>query len=380
MPTKRDYYEVLGVARSASESEIQNAYRQMAMKYHPDRNPGNEDAAIHFKEAAEAFGVLSNPEKRSRYDRFGHAGVEENGGGAAQFHDAGDIFSAFGDIFSDFFGGSGGRRRVRKGADIRCQVDITLEEAARGTTKPIHFQRHRQCLTCHGSGAKPGTQPERCNYCGGSGRVVQSTGVFSMQTTCPACHGAGTMINDPCTDCSGSGYVKEKVVREVGVPAGVDNQTRLRLSGEGEPSPDGGPPGDCYCYINVLKHPLFEREDQNLICRIPITYAQAALGAELDVPSLDGPKTFHIPAGTQAGDVFKMAGLGMPNPRRRGRGDLLVQVNIEVPTKLSKEEEELLRKLAELEHAHVTPHRKSFFEKLKEYFVSEEENANKSKV
>ena len=380
MPNKRDYYEVLGVSRSASDSEIQNAYRQLAMKYHPDRNQGDEEAAQNFKEAAEAFNVLNNPEKRARYDRFGHAAVDENGGGAGQFHDASDIFSAFGDIFGDIFGGGGGRRRVRKGADIRCQVDITLEEAASGTSKTVKFKRHRPCSTCHGSGAKPGTQPERCNYCGGSGRVVQSTGVFSMQTTCPACHGAGTMIKDPCTDCGGSGYVKENVAREVSVPAGVDNHTRLRLSGEGEPSPEGGPSGDCYCYINVLKHPLFEREDQNLICRIPITYSQAALGAEIDVPSLEGPKTFNIPAGTQVGDVFKMAGLGMPNPRRRGRGDLLVQVYLEIPSKLNKEEEELLRKLAELEHANVTPHRKSFFEKLKDYFVPEEEKPTETKV
>ncbi|MGD9127316.1 MAG: molecular chaperone DnaJ [Planctomycetia bacterium] len=376
MPTKRDYYEVLSVTRSASDGEIQTAYRKMAMQYHPDRNPGDEEAAQNFKEAAEAFGVLSNPEKRARYDRFGHAGVDENGG-APQFHDASDIFSAFGDVLNDFFGGGfggGGRRRVRKGADIRCQIDITLEEAAKGTSKNIKFKRHKKCLNCHGSGARPGTQPERCNYCGGSGRVVQSTGIFSMQTTCPACHGAGTMIKDPCPNCNGSGYTKEDVTREVAIPAGVDSQTRLRLNGEGEPSPDGGPPGDCYCYINVLKHPLFERDDQNLICRIPITYSQATLGAEIDVPSLEGPKTFKIPPGTQVGDVFKMAGLGMPNPRHRGRGDLLVQVYIEVPHKVSKEEETLLRKLSELEHSNVSPQRKSFFEKVKEYFVPEEES------
>jgi molecular chaperone DnaJ len=368
MAGKRDYYEVLSVSRSAEQTEIASAYREMAMQYHPDRNQGDEDAAEKFKEAAEAFDVLNSPEKRAKYDQFGHAGVDQNGG-ASRFHDVGDIFSAFGDIFGDIFGASGGRgRRVSQGADIRASVTISLEEAAKGAQKTIRFRRHRSCETCGGSGARPGTSPEPCQYCGGSGRVVQSTGIFSMQTTCPACKGAGTTIKDPCPDCRGGGFVRDDVVREVNIPAGVDNNTRLRLAGEGEPSPDGGPAGDCYCFIKVTEHPLFERDGQTLVCRVPISYCQAALGAKIDVPTLDGPVALTIPNGTQPGQVFTLRGYGMPSTRYNGQGDLLVQVNLEVPKKLDQEHDELLRKLAEIENAQVTPHRKSFFEKIKEYF------------
>jgi molecular chaperone DnaJ len=373
MAIKRDYYEVLGVSRSASGDEISQVYRSLALKYHPDRNPGDEEAAGRFKEAAEAFDVLSHPEKRARYDRYGHAGVNGEGG-AARFHDASDIFAAFGDIFGDIFGERGGRRRVRQGADIRCEATISLQEAARGVTKKIKFRRHRACGVCGGSGAKPGTHPETCGYCGGAGRVVQSTGFFSMQTTCPACKGQGTVIKDPCTECRGSGYVRVMVEREFQIPPGVDEHTRLRLAGEGEPSPDGGPPGDCYVFISVTEHPLFHRDGQNLICQVPMAYSQAALGATIDVPTLDGPRELHIPRGTQVGDVFRMTGLGMPHPRNRSRGDLLVQVAIEVPTKVSEEHEELLRKLAEVEHSQVSPRRKSFFEKVKECFVPHEDS------
>jgi molecular chaperone DnaJ len=374
MTAKRDYYEVLGVSRSASDDEIADRYRDLALQYHPDRNQGDPDASDKFKEAAEAFDVLSHREKRARYDRYGHAGVS-GVGGAAQFHDANDIFAAFGDIFGDLFGGGmGGRRRAHQGADIRCQVTISLQEAARGTKKNVQFRRHRRCATCGGSGARPGTKPETCRYCGGSGRVVQSTGIFSMQTTCPGCKGAGTTIKDPCAKCHGSGFSRHNVSREIEIPAGVDGNTRLRLQGEGEPSPDGGPPGDCYCFISVTAHPLFERDGQHLICHVPIGYPQAALGATIEVPTLDGLREFTIPAGTQAGDVFKLAGLGMPSPRYRGRGDLLVKVSIEVPTKLDEEHEALLRKLAQLERAHVTPRRKSFFDKIKECIVPGEES------
>ncbi|MBN1910626.1 MAG: molecular chaperone DnaJ [Pirellulales bacterium] len=376
MASKRCYYEVLGVARNASDDEIADRYRDLAMKYHPDRNQGDESAADKFKEAAEAFDVLSHREKRARYDRYGHAGVQGQGG-ATQFHDPSDIFAAFGDIFGDLFGGGlgggfGRRNRVRQGADIRCQVTINLQEAARGCEKAISFRRHRTCDTCHGSGCRPGTQPVKCQYCGGAGRVVQSTGIFSMQTTCPACKGAGSQIKDPCRECRGSGYVRDDVTRNVSIPAGVDGNTRLRLQGEGEPSPNGGPPGDCYCFIAVEKHPLFEREGQHLICQVPVSYAQAALGATIDVPTLDGPKPLEIRQGTQPGDVYTMSGEGMPSPRQRGRGDLLVQVLLEVPKQLDDEHEALLRKLADLEHANVTPHRKSFFEKLKECFVPDD--------
>lgn len=373
MAEKRDYYEVLGVSRSASEKEISDAYRKLAMKYHPDRNPGDDSAVEKFKEAAEAFEVLNNPDKRARYDRYGHAGL---GAGAPQFRDVSDIFDAFGDIFGggifgDIFGrGARGGRRVRQGADIRCEVVLELEEAARGVTKTVSFRRHEACSTCSGSGAQPGTQRHTCQYCGGRGRVVQSTGIFSLQTTCPSCGGAGSVIEHPCADCRGSGYVSRRVSREVKIPAGVDSQTRLRLQGEGEPSPDGGPPGDCYCFITVKDHALFHRQGQHLVCEVPIGYAQAALGATVDVPTLDGRQRLEIPPGTQNGDVFRLRGHGMPIPQRRGRGDLVVQVFIEVPKRLSAEHERILRELAEVENADVSPKRKTFFQTLKDYFQS----------
>jgi len=263
MAEKRDYYEILGVSRNATESQISEAYRKLAMKYHPDRNPGNAQAVGRFKEAAEAFEVLSHAEKRARYDRYGHAGLE--GGGAPHFHDVSDIFQAFGDLFGeglfgDLFGGGRGRgSRVRKGADVRCEVNLDLIEAAHGTSKVVRFLRHVVCETCGGSGAKPGTKPETCRYCGGRGRVVQSSGFFSVQSDCPACHGQGKTIRDVCAECRGSGYVQKKVTRKVDIPAGVDDRTRLRLQGEGEPSPNGGPPGDCFCFIHVAEHPLFQR-------------------------------------------------------------------------------------------------------------------------
>jgi molecular chaperone DnaJ len=374
MAEKRDYYEVLGVERSASETDIADAYRKLAMQYHPDRNPGDEEAVERFKEAAEAFEVLSNIEKRGRYDRYGHAGIDGAQGGQPHFHDVGDIFEAFGDIFGEgLFGGmfGGGRsrgRRVRRGGDVKCEVTLDLLEAARGTTKEITFGRRNACESCGGSGARPGTEPEKCGYCGGQGRVVQSTGIFSVQTTCPSCQGRGSIIRDACLDCRGTGLTAKKIRREVNIPAGVDTDTRLRLQGEGEASPDGGPPGDCYCFIRVAEHPLFHRDGDDLICQIPISYAQAALGAAHEVPTLDGRDELKVPAGTPSGEVFRMRGHGMPNPHRRGRGDLLVQVYIEVPKKLTPEHETALRELADLEHKNVTPERKSFFTKLKDYF------------
>lgn len=374
MPTQRDYYEILGVERNASDEEIASAYRKMAILHHPDKNPGDEGAVAMFKQAAEAFEVLGDSEKRARYDRFGHAGVNGQGHAGQGFEDVGDIFSAFGDIFGDLFGGGGGRGRQRAGRDVRCDVTLTLHEAAEGCDKTVEFQRHEPCDDCNGSGAAPGSVREACGYCGGHGRVIQSAGIVRMQTTCPACHGEGSTVAKPCRGCRGSGRRLKKVVTEVKIPAGVDDGMRVRITGEGEASPTGGPRGDCYCFISVLPHPLFEREGQHLVCRIPITYAQAALGAELEVPTLQGRDTVTLPPGTQSGDVFRVGGGGMPDPRRRGLGDLLVQVTIEVPKKLSKDEEKLLRQLAELEHKNVAPQRRSFFDKIKEYF-SPEENA-----
>jgi molecular chaperone DnaJ len=376
MSSKRDYYEVLGVARDASDKQIADAYRKLAIKYHPDKNPGDEEAVVRFKEAAEAFEVLSDQEKRARYDRYGHAGVDNGPGGSPHFTDVNDIFSAFGDIFGDSIFGDvfGGRRgtRVRKGADVKCELTLDLLEAARGVTKTIHYQRHESCTECQGSGAKPGSKPETCRYCGGQGQVVQSSGIFRVQTTCPACRGAGKTIKDPCTNCHGAGRVAKKVKREVSIPAGVDEGTRLRLAGEGEASPNGGPPGDCYCFINVKEHSLFQREGPHLVCQIPISYTQAALGAKIEVPTLEGREDLAIPAGTQPGEIFRLRGRGMPSPGRRGKGDLVVQVHLEVPKTLTDRQEELLRELAEVEKAHVSQHRKSFFEKLKDYFIPDE--------
>ncbi len=368
MAEKRDYYEVLGVDRNAGEAQISEAYRKLALRYHPDRNPDDEEAVGRFKEAAEAFEVLSHPEKRATYDRYGHAGL---GGGAPHFHDVSDIFTAFGDIFgegffSDFFGGGGRGARAHRGADIQCEVKLDLFEAARGTSKVIRFVRHVACETCHGSGAKPGSRPEVCRYCGGKGRVVHSSGIFAMQSTCPSCHGSGQMIREACGTCRGQGFVQKKFTRKVEIPAGVDDGNRLRLSGEGEPSPQGGPPGDCYCVIHVAEHPLFQRKGQDLICQVPISYPQAALGATIEVPTLDGRESLAIPAGSQNGDLFTLKGRGMPDPRYRGRGNLVVQVFVEVPQTLTPEHEAALRHLAEIENVHIPPTRKSFFEKLKE--------------
>lgn len=371
MSGKKDYYEVLNVSRNASQSEIAMAYRKLAVKCHPDKNPGDEEAIARFKEASEAFEVLNDQEKRSRYDRYGHAGINGQSG-AGHFSDVEDIFSAFGDIFGDIFGGGGGRRRARKGRDVRCDVSLTLQEAASGVKKTVEFQRHEPCETCDGSGAAPGSQRTTCSYCGGKGQVVQQAGIIRVQTTCPACKGEGSSITNPCRTCRGSGHVLKKVKADVDIPSGVDNGMQVRIAGQGEPSLSGGPPGDCYCVISILPHPFFEREGQHLICRVPITYSQAVLGATLEVPTLNGPGEVTVPAGTQSGDVFRLKGEGMPDPRIVGLGDLLVQVNIEVPKKISPEEDTLLRQLAELEHKNVAPERKGFFDKLREYFSDTE--------
>ncbi|MCA9267362.1 MAG: molecular chaperone DnaJ [Planctomycetales bacterium] len=374
--TKRDYYEVLGVARTASEREIAVAYRKLAVKYHPDSHPGDEQATELFKEAAEAYEVLSDATKRARYDQHGHAGV---GGAAPHFHDVSDIFEAFGDIFGgsifgDMFGG-GRRRGPRRGADVQVEVTLDLEEAAAGVDRNIAFNRHESCKSCGGSGARPGSSPQPCVRCAGSGSIVQSAGILRVQTTCPTCQGAGSVISDPCGDCRGRGITPKKVEIKVAIPAGVDTGMRVRVSGEGEPSPNGGPPGDCYCYIKVREHKLFQRDGSHLLLRLPITYSQAALGATVEVPTLAGRQELKIPAGCQSGDVFRIRGQGLKDPRGRGAGDLHVQTYIEVPKKLSKQQAALLRQLAEVEHAEVTPERKSFFASLAEYFLPDDEKS-----
>lgn len=367
---KRDYYEVLGVERGISSSDLAKAYRKLAIKYHPDSNPNDEEAVAKFKEAAEAYEVLSDDAKRARYDQYGHAGVDGNSGG---FHDVGDIFEAFGDlfggsIFEDFFGGGRSRSRVRRGADVRCDVTLDLEEAATGTTKEVNLTRHELCTDCEGSGAAPGSEPKTCGHCQGRGQVVQATGILRVQTTCPQCRGKGKVITSSCRSCDGSGAQPRSVALEVTIPAGVDDGMRVRLQGEGQASPDGGPAGDAYCFIQVRPHSIFRREGSDLAIELPLSYSQAVLGTTVEIPTLDGKKSITIPSGTQSSEVFELRGMGMPDPRSGMRGDMLVQTFVEIPNKVSGEQEELLRKLAELEDQNVTPHRKSFVERVVDYF------------
>lgn len=372
---KRDFYEVLGVPKNAEADAIKRAYRKVALKYHPDKNPGNEEAEEQFKEAAEAFEVLSDKEKRERYDRFGHAGV---GGNARQFGSFEDIFSAFGDvfggggggggIFEQFFGGGGGRTRRARGAHLKVDLEITLEEVRGGTKKRIEIMRNETCGTCRGSGAKPGTSPIRCAACGGRGETVRSQGFFAMRSTCNRCHGTGEVIETPCEACRGQGRRPERHEIEVAIPPGVATGMQLRVAGEGEAGPRGSARGDLFCEIHVRQHPLFQRETDDLLIEVPIGFAQAALGSKIEVPTLDGRAELKIPPGTQSGTRLRMRGRGLPNLDGYGTGDQHVRVVIEVPTKLAEEQEELLRKYAELEEQHVGSKRKSFLEKVREIF------------
>ncbi len=376
MATKRDFYEVLGVAKSASDDEIKKAYRKLAGKFHPDRNPGDSSAIASFKEAAEAFDVLSNPDKRARYDRFGHAGVEAGAGGPGGFHDAGDIFEAFGDMFGDIFGGGrrgGGGPRAKKGESLQTSLTIELLDAAVGCSRELEIEKHVSCVTCNGSGAKPGTQPVKCDYCDGRGQVIQSQGFFRVQTTCPSCRGRGISIRDKCPECRGQRVVGRSNKLEIKVPAGIDNGMQLCVRGEGEAGENGGPPGDLFVDIRVKTHPLFKRDGRNLMCDVPITFAQAALGTELDIPILTGKHHIAVPPGTQPGEVFRLKSQGMPDPHGGPRGDLLVQFHVEVPKKLNKKQEELLRQLAEVDDKQVSPQRKTFFDSLKTFFSKDDE-------
>lgn len=368
MAEEIDYYDVLEIERTASADEIKAAYRKMALRYHPDRNPGNAEAVEKFKLCAEAYEVLSDAQKKEIYDRYGRAGLQGGAGGG--FDNVGDIFggfsSVFGDIFGDIFGGGGGgQTRARQGADVRCRVTIDLHEAAKGVKKEVHYRRREVCSACGGSGAKAGTQPTTCRYCGGAGRIQQSSGVFSIQRTCPKCGGRGVVITDPCPTCRGAGLTPKEVKCDVTIPPGVDSGMKLRIPGGGDHSSNGGAPGDCYVIIQIEKHPFFYREGQDLICQIPIGYAQAALGAEIEAPTLDGVEKIKIPAGTQNGDVLRLRGRGMPTPRRNTAGDLLIQFQIEVPKKVSPEHAAILRKLAEYEGDSVLTQRKTFGQTLR---------------
>ena len=369
MSSKRDYYEVLQVTKTATATEIKKSYKKLALQFHPDRNPDDESATEKFKEAAEAYDVLSDEDKRRRYDQYGHAGVQGAGARGGGFHDVGDIFDAFGDLFEGFgFGGRSSRRRgPARGSDLKMSIELDLIEAARGVEKEIEVPRKKNCERCGGSGSEPGHDPETCDYCGGHGQVVQSQGFFRVQTTCPSCRGSGQVVRHKCNDCYGSGREDEVVYRTVTIPAGIDTGQHLCLRGEGEVGAKGGPRGDLYLEIRVAEHSIFHREGPHLLCEVPITYSQAALGATVNVPLIDGQEELDIPAGTQPGQMFKLRGKGMPDPSGRPRGDLHIEIKVMVPKKLNDEHRELLEQLAEIEHADVHPHQKSWFEKLKEF-------------
>lgn len=370
MASQRDYYEVLGVQRDAPPEDIKRAYRKAAAAHHPDRNPGDEAAVERFKEAAEAFDVLGTPEKKAMYDRYGHEAFTARNGRAG-FNDVNDIMSAFGDLFEGFFGGAAGRggRGMGRGNSLRCELELDLKEAAFGCTRTVEIRRAELCSTCDGSGAKPGSKAERCSYCAGRGQIVQAQGFFRIQTTCPACRGAGEIIREKCGKCLGTGRENRAVQLDVKVPAGVDNGMQLCLRGEGEPGDRGGPRGDLYCDIHVAEHTFFERDGLDLRCQVPISFSQAALGTEFDIPLIDGRHTLSIPAGTQPGETIRLRGMGMPDPHSRRKGDLLVHIQVEVPKKPSGRLEELLRELAEIEQKNVSPHQKSFLAKIKDIFA-----------
>ncbi len=368
MEQKRDYYEILGVEKGSSGSEIKKAYRKLAMKYHPDRNPGDHKAEELFKEASEAYAVLSDDAKRQRYDQFGHAGL----GGNQGYGGFEDISSSFGDIFSDLFGFGGQRRRdpnaPARGNDLQMRLNVPFSFAEHGGEETVEVPRQETCDTCDGTGAKPGTSATTCGACGGRGQVRHSQGLFTVQSPCPRCHGKGKTIQDPCTKCRGRGTVKVKNKVKVTIPPGVATGNRLRLSAEGEPGRNGGPTGDLYIVLVVEDSDLFERDGADLHLPLPIHYAQAALGSSVTIPVLnDGTHKIKIPAGTQHGDSQRIRGEGLPMTNRRARGDLYVHFQIEVPRKLSKREKELLKKLAE-EAGIETGGRAGFFDSLKELF------------
>jgi len=371
MASKRDYYEVLSVARDADEDTLKKAYRKLAMQYHPDRNVGDHEAEIKFKEAAEAYEILRDPRKRQLYDRYGHAGLE--GAGLPNFGNADAVMDIFGDILGDLFGGGGRRRRgPQPGRDLQLAIEIDLLEAARGVKKEIKIPRAEPCADCSGSGAKPGTKPAACRRCGGHGVVIQGQGFFRIQQTCGACGGQGVVITDPCRACHGRGAVEVERSLTVTIPPGVDNDVSIRLSGEGEAGERGAPPGDLYCVIRVRKHPLFVRHGQDLHCEVPVTISQAALGRPIEVPALDGEfVTQPLKHGTQSGDEVRIRGKGMPHLRGGRPGDLVVHVRVVTPRKLTKRQEELFHELEEIDGTEIPPERKSFLDRIRDFFSSD---------
>jgi len=348
--SKRDYYEILGVEKNASEAEIKKAFKRMAMKYHPDRNPDNKEAEEHFKEAKEAYDVLTDAQKRSAYDQFGHAGVDASAGmgGAGGFGGGASFSDIFGDVFGDIFGGGrarGGGSRAYRGDDLQYNLELSLEDAVRGTSVDIRIPTHMSCDECGGTGAKKGTTPATCPTCGGVGQVRMQQGFFSLQQTCPRCHGSGKIITDPCGKCHGQGRVQKHKTLAVKIPAGIDSGDRIRLSGEGEAGEHGGPAGDLYVQVAVRPHAIFERDGQDLYCEVPINMVTAALGGELEVPTLDGRVKLKIPAETQSGKQFRLRGKGVRSVRGGHIGDLLCRVQVETPVNLTKRQKELLEEL-----------------------------------
>ena len=370
---KRDYYDVLGINKNASPSDIKSAYRKLAVKYHPDKNPGDKVAEDKFKEASEAYGILSDKSKKENYDNFGHAAFENSGGGQGGFR--GFSGSDFSDIFEDFFGDFGGGRRSNRrnsnnrGSDLRYDLSITLEEAYLGKKQNIQFSSSDKCNTCKGSGSKPGHSADRCTYCGGQGKVRSNQGFFTVQQTCPQCSGSGEEITNPCNDCGGVGNKQNSKKISVTIPKGVDDGTRIRLSGKGEAGSRGAGSGDLYLFINVHSHELFKRSDENLFFEFPVSIADAALGTSIEIPTIDGSKAkIKIPAGTQSGKQFRLREKGMPHMRGGGYGDLYVQVNTEVPVNLNSEQKELLEKFREIENDKSNPSIKKFFQKAKSFW------------
>lgn len=368
MTPKRDYYEILGVPRNASEQEVKSAYRKLALKHHPDRNPGDARAEELFKEAAEAYGVLGDPEKRQRFDAYGHAGLGGAGGGFDP-----TIFADFSDILGDFFGFGdvfGRRRGPRRGADLRYNLEISFEEAAFGAETQIRIPRAEPCEKCEGSGAAPGTKPTTCTTCRGAGQVTFQQGFFSVARTCSHCRGTGRIVSEECKTCHGEGQVQNERTLQIKVPPGVDNGSQLRISGEGEAGPVGGPPGDLYVVLRVKDHSLFKRDGAHLFCEIPVSVPQAALGASVEIPTLEGEKTkLSVPEGTQSGSVLRLRGQGVPHLGGRGRGDLHVLVRVVVPTRLSSEQRKLMEKLAEtLPLPDIEDKDKSLFDRMRDFF------------
>ncbi|NLL05141.1 MAG: molecular chaperone DnaJ [Clostridiaceae bacterium] len=378
MASKRDYYEVLGIDKSASDADIKKAYRKLAKQYHPDMNPGNKEAEAKFKEANEAYEILSDSQKRAQYDQFGHAGFEQGGfGGFGGFEGGFGDFGGFGDIFETIFGGSGfgGRTSSRtrngpqKGADLKSSVDISFEEAAFGVEREISINRMEHCEKCEGSGSKPGTKPSTCQHCNGTGQIQykQRTpfGQFVNIKTCDVCHGEGKVITNPCDACNGKGRIRKPKKIKINIPAGIADGQTIRLEREGEPGSKGGPSGDLYISVRVKPHAIFQRQGNDVICEIPITFVQAALGTELEVPTIDGKVKYQVPEGTQTGAVFRLKNKGIPFLRGNGRGDQYVKVQVEVPKKLNEKQKAILREFAEVSGDEVHEQRKTFFDKMK---------------